>query len=383
MIYFDNNSTTPLDKGIIEKLIPFLESQYGNASSRHHSLGWGADEAVKQARIKVANLINVDDQQVFFTSGATESINLVMKGVFESYQAKGKHIITVKTEHTAMLDTCEFLATKGAEITYLNVDSKGFIDLDELRDSIRKDTILISVMAVNNETGVIQPVEEIAQIAQKNNIFFLSDITQAIGKMPLDINKLGIDFVVWSAHKIYGMKGVGAVYIRRKSPRIKLMPLIHGGGHERGIRSGTLNVPAIFAFGEASEIALKNLEKDRIRVGELRDFLEKELLEIPNTTMNGDTTKRLYNVTNIRFEGIDSEALLMGINFQICASNGSACTSASMNPSHVLMAMGLSEDESFSSIRFSLGRYNTIEEVEESAKFISDVVKKLRSFSTY
>jgi cysteine desulfurase len=278
-----------------------------------------------------------------------------------------------------MLDTCEFLASKGAEITYLNVNSKGFIDLDELRDRIRKDTILISVMAVNNETRVIQPVEEIAQIAQKNSVFFLSDITQAIGKIPLDINKLGIDFVVWSAHKIYGMKGVGAVYIKRKSPRIKLMPLIHGGGHERGIRSGTLNVPAIFVFGEASEIASKNLEKDSIRIGELRDFLEKELLKIPNTTINGDTTKRLYNVTNIRFEGIDSEALLMGINSQICASNGSACTSASMNPSHVLMAMGLSEDESFSSIRFSLGRYNTIEEVEESAKFITEVVEKLRA----
>lgn len=346
-------------------------------------MGWSADETAKQARIKGANLINVDDQQVFFTSGATESINLVMKGVFESYQAKGNHIITVKTEHTAMLDTCEFLASKGAEITYLNVDSEGFIDLDELRDSIRKDTILISVMAVNNETGVIQSVEEIAQIAQKNNIFFLSDITQAIGKIPLDINKLGIDFVVWSAHKIYGMKGVGAVYIKRQSPRIKLVPLIHGGGHERGIRSGTLNVPAIFAFGEASEIASKNLERDRIRVGELRDFLEKKLLEIPNTFVNGDTAKRLYNVTNIRFESIDSEALLLGINSKICASNGSACTSASMSPSHVLMAMGLSEEESFSSIRFSLGRYNTMQEVEESVKFISDVVNKLRSFSTY
>ena len=341
-------------------------------------MGWSADEVVKQARIKIANLINADEQQVFFTSGATESINLVLKGVYESNQDKGKHIITVKTEHSAMLDTCEFLASKGAEITYLNVDKNGLIDLSDLESHVRKDTILISVMAVNNETGIIQPISEIAKIAQKNNVLFLSDATQAVGKMPIDVSKLGIDFLVWSAHKMYGLKGVGAVYIKRKSPRIKITPLLHGGGHERGIRSGTLNVPAIFTFGEASSIAQKNIENDSKTIGKMRDYLEMELLKIPNTEINGVGANRLYNVTNIKFQGVDSEAFLMGINDRLCASNGSACTSASLNPSHVLIAMGLNEDDSFASIRFSLGRYNTMDEVEQSINIIQSTIEKLR-----
>lgn len=330
---------------------------------------------VKQARTKVANLINADEQQVFFTSGATESINLVLKGVYESNQDKGKHIITVKTEHSAMLDTCEFLASKGAEITYLNVDKNGLINLSDLESHVRKDTILISVMAVNNETGVIHPI---SKIAQNNNVLFLSDATQAVGKMSIDVSKLGIDFLVWFAHKMYGLKGVGAVYIKRKSPRIKITPLLHGGGHERGIRSGTLNVPAIFTFGEASSIAQKNIENESKTIGKMRDYLEMELLKIPNTEINGVGANRLYNVTNIKFQGVDSEAFLMGINDRLCASNGSACTSASMNPSHVLIAMGLNEDDSFASIRFSLGRYNTMDEVEQSINIIQSTIEKLR-----
>lgn len=378
MIYLDNNATTRIDPRVLETMMPYLTDNFANAASTH-AFGLGANDAVKLARQQVAELIVAEMHEIVFTSGATEAINLAIKGVAEKYQSKGKHIITVQTEHTAVLDVCRYLENKGFEITYLPVQSDGLLDLEVLKSALRSDTILVSVMLVNNETGVIQPVKEIAALAHQAGAFFMTDGTQAAGKLAVDVDDLGIDLMPLSAHKFYGPKGVGALFIRqRRLWRIKLEALLHGGGHEGGKRSGTLNVAGIVGLGKAAELAQKEMKQDALRVGEIRDSLEKELLKIEGTRTNGNPESRLYNVTNILFEGCDSDALIMGLH-GIAISNGSACTSASIEPSHVLIAHGLSETEVFSCLRFSLGRFNSVEEVELVVGNVRLVVEGLRA----
>lgn len=344
-------------------MMPFLTHNFANAASTH-VFGVTAHEAVKLARKQVADLIGADTHEIIFTSGATEAINLAIKGVAEAYSDKGKHIVTVSTEHSAVLDTCRYLETKGYEVTYLPVERDGLLDLQVVEDAIRSDTILVSVMHVNNETGVIQPIQEIAELAHKNGALFMSDCTQSVGKIPVDVDDLGIDLLCCSAHKIYGPKGVGALFIRQRKNRIKIPALLHGGGHERGLRSGTLNVPGIVGFGKACELAGKEMRENENKIRELRDYLETELLKIPDTSLNGHVTKRLFNVSNICFKGVDSEALIMGLSNPdsdepiIVVSNGSACTAASIDPSHVLLAMGLNEVTAFNCLRLSLSRKN-------------------------
>ncbi len=357
MIYLDNNATTRIDPRVLETMMPYLTDNFANAASTH-AFGLGANDAVKTARKQVADLIGSEMHEIVFTSGATQAINLAIKGVAENYQSKGKHIITVQTEHSAVLDVCRYLETKGFEVTYLSVKSDGLLDLDVLKTALRPDTILVSVMLVNNETGVIQPIQKIAALAHEAGALFMTDGTQAVGKLPVDVDELGIDLMPLSAHKFYGPKGVGALFIRQRRPwRIKMEALIHGGGHEGGKRSGTLNVAGIVGLGKAAELSHKEMMSDSQRVGAIRDELEKELLKVEGTRINGNPASRLYNVTNILFEGCDSDALIMGLH-DIAISNGSACTSASIEPSHVLIAHGLSEMEAFSCLRFSLGRFN-------------------------
>jgi cysteine desulfurase len=380
MIYLDNNATTRIDPQVLETMMPFLTDNFANAASTH-AFGVGASEAVKTARQQVADLIGAQPHEIVFTSGATEAINLALKGVAEQYQAKGKHIITVQTEHSAVLDVCKHLETKGFEVTYLPVQSDGLLDLDLLKNALRKDTILVSVMAVNNEIGVIQPLKEIAAMAHQAGALFMTDATQAVGKWPLDVDKVGIDLLTLSAHKFYGPKGVGALFVRQRRPnRVRLEALLHGGGHEGGKRSGTLNVAGIVGMGKAAEVAQNQFKNDAQRVGELRDTLETELLQIERTHLNGNPQNRLYNVTNVLFEGCDSDALIMGLE-NIAVSNGSACTSASIEPSHVLMALGMTETEAFSCIRFSLGRFNTPEEIPQVVAAVKKVVGQLRAMN--
>jgi len=358
--------------------MPFLTDNFANAASTH-AFGLGANDAVKLARQQVSELIGSEIHEIVFTSGATEAINLAIKGVAENYQSKGKHIITVQTEHTAVLDVCRYLEDKGFEVTYLPVQSDGLLDLEVLKSALRPDTILVSVMLVNNETGVIQSVKEIAALAHQAGALFMTDGTQAIGKLQVDVDDLGIDLMPLSAHKFYGPKGVGALFIRQRRPwRIKLEVLLHGGGHEGGKRSGTLNVAGIAGLGKAAELAQKEMKQDAQRIGNIRDELEKELLKIDGTRINGNLKSRLYNVTNILFEGCDSDALIMGLN-NIAISNGSACTSASIEPSHVLIAHGLSETEAFSCLRFSLGRFNSVEGVAEVIRNLRLAVEGLRA----
>jgi len=378
VIYLDNNATTRIDPRVLETMMPYLTDNFANAASTH-AFGLGANDAVKVARQQVAALIGSEMHEIVFTSGATEAINLAIKGVAENYQSKGKHIITVKTEHTAVLDVCRYLENKGFEVTYLPVQPDGLLDLEVLKSALRPDTILVSVMLVNNETGVIQPIKEIAALAHQAGALFMTDGTQAVGKLQVDVDDLGIDLMPLSAHKFYGPKGVGALFIRQRRPwRIKLEALLHGGGHEGGKRSGTLNVAGIAGLGKAAELAQKEMKQDSQRVGNIRDELEKELLKIEGTRINGNPESRLYNVTNILFEGCDSDALIMGLH-DISISNGSACTSASIEPSHVLIAHGLSETEAFSCLRFSLGRFNSVEEVERVVGKVKLVVEGLRA----
>ncbi|WP_149241341.1 cysteine desulfurase family protein [Dyadobacter sp. 32] len=378
MIYLDNNATTRIDPRVLETMMPYLTDNFANAASTH-AFGLGANDAVKLARQQVAALIGAEMHEVVFTSGATEAINLAIKGVAENYQNKGKHIITVQTEHTAVLDVCQYLENKGFEITYLPVQSDGLLDLEVLKSALRPDTVLVSVMLVNNETGVIQPIREIAALTHEAGALFMTDGTQAIGKLQVDVDDLGIDLMPLSAHKFYGPKGVGALFIRQRRPwRVKLEALLHGGGHEGGKRSGTLNVAGIAGLGKAAELAQKEMKLDAQRVGAIRDSLEKELLKIEGTRINGNPESRLYNVTNILFECCDSDALIMGLH-DIAISNGSACTSASIEPSHVLIAHGLSETEAFSCLRFSLGRFNSVEEVVAVVGKVRLVVEGLRA----
>jgi cysteine desulfurase len=385
LIYLDNNATTQIDKRVLEAIMPFLTTNYANANSTHQ-FGLGAYEAVKNARSQVSELIGAESHEIVFTSGATEAINLSIKGVAENYSKKGKHIITVATEHSAVLDTCIYLESKGFEITYLTVKPDGIIDIDDLKSALRSDTILVCGMYVNNETGIIQPLKEIAELTHNVDALFMTDATQGVGKLPIQVDDLGIDLMCFSGHKIYAPKGIGALFVRQRSNfRVKIPALLHGGGHERGLRSGTLNVPGIVALGKACEISRKEMSKNQKEIGELRDYLETELLKIENTSINGDKVKRMYNVSNVRFKGADSDAIIMGLSNPesdlplIAISNGSACTSTSIQPSHVLTAMGLNENESFSSIRFSLGKFNTKQEIDMAINSVKIVIENLRT----
>jgi cysteine desulfurase len=380
-IYLDNNATTPMDPRVLETMTPFFLEHFGNAASRNHPFGWEAEGAVDSAREQVAKLIGADSKEIIFTSGATEGDNLAIKGVFEMYATKGNHIITATTEHKAVLDTCKHLEKLGTEVTYLSVKADGLIDLNELEAAIKSTTILVAIMYANNETGTIQPVKEISAIAKKHGALFFTDATQAVGKIPVDVLKDGIDIMAFSAHKMYGPKGVGALYVRRKNPRVKVTAQMDGGGHERGMRSGTLNVPGIVGFGKACELCRLEMEQDTKRISKLRDKLETELLKLEEAYVNGSRDHRLPHVSNISFKHVEGEGLLMGFNKDIALSSGSACTSASLEPSYVLKALGLGDDLAHSSLRFGLGRFTTEEQIDYTIKAISETVLKLREMS--
>lgn len=381
LIYLDNNSTTPTDPRVVEAMLPFFYEHPGNAASRSHPFGWYAEEAVDYAREQVANLIGVDEKEIIFTSGATESNNLALKGVFEMYASKGNHIITVKTEHKAVLDSCAKIEKMGGVVTYLNVKNDGLIDLQELEDAITDKTILVSVMWANNETGVIQPMKEIGEICKKHGVLFMSDATQAVGKIPVNPKEVGIHLMSFTAHKMYGPKGVGALFVNRKNPRVKVTAQMDGGGHERGMRSGTLNVPGIVGFGKAAEIASKEMFDDAARLRKLRDKLESELCKLEETYVNGNLESRMPHVTNISFKHVEGEGLMMTFNNVIAVSSGSACTSASLEPSYVLVAMGLGDDLAHSSLRLSLGRFTTDEDIDTAIEMISKGVNHMRDLS--
>jgi cysteine desulfurase len=363
-VYMDYHATTPCDPRVLEAMLPYFSQQFGNAASQGHAFGWHAAEAVKIAREEIASLLKADPSEIIFTSGATESINLAIKGVFEMMAGKGKHIITVATEHRAVLDTCAHLEKLGAEVSYLPVQPDGLIDPAVIRSAIRKDTILIAVMYANNETGVIQPIHTISQIARQQGIIFFTDATQAVGKIPVNVMEDGIDLLACSGHKIYGPKGVGALFIRRKNPRVRLTAQMDGGGQERGFRSGTLNVPGIVGFGRAASLCQAEMEQDAKSFSRLRDKLEKAILNMGGTRLNGHHQHRLPTVSNISFaQGVGNQ-LLKNLLKVVAVSSGSACSSASPEPSHVLKAMGLDDAAAYHAIRFSLGKYNTEEEVD-------------------
>ncbi|WP_242920492.1 IscS subfamily cysteine desulfurase [Pontibacter liquoris] len=379
-IYLDNNATTPLDPRVLDAMLPYMTKMFGNAASRNHAFGWQAEEAVDYARDQIAALINCSPKEIIFTSGATESDNLAIKGVFEMYASKGNHIITATTEHKAVLDTCKHIEKLGGKVTYLPVDAKGLIDLKQLEEAITDKTILISLMYANNEVGVIQPVREISAIAKKHGVLFFTDGTQAVGKIPVDVEADGIDLMAFSAHKMYGPKGVGALYVRRKNPRVKVTAQMDGGGHERGMRSGTLNVPGIVGLGKAAELAKQDMASDTARIAAMRDRLERELLTIEESYVNGSVEHRLPHVSNISFKYVEGEGLMMGVK-DLAVSSGSACTSASLEPSYVLKALGLSDDLAHSSLRFGLSRFTTDEEIDYAIGHVKEAVAKLREMS--
>jgi cysteine desulfurase len=362
-------------------MIPYFTENFGNAASRNHSFGWHAEEAVDYAREQIAQLIGADPKEIIFTSGATEGDNLGIKGVYEMYASKGNHIITCTTEHKAVLDTCKHLEKSGAEVTYLEVQPDGLIDLKALEAAMRPTTILVAIMYANNEIGVVQPVKEISAIAKKHGALFFTDAVQAVGKIPVDVNADGIDLMAFTAHKMYGPKGVGALYVRRKNPRVKVTAQVDGGGHERGMRSGTLNVPGIVGFGKACELARLEMASDTERISKLRDKLENALKVIDESYVNGNPAHRLPHVSNISFKYVEGEGLMMGFNKDIALSSGSACTSASLEPSYVLKALGLGDDLAHSSLRFGLGRYTTEEQIDFTIKAVTDTVLKLREMS--
>ena len=380
-IYLDHNATTPMDPRVLEAMIPYFTENFGNAASRNHSFGWHAEEAVDYAREQVAKLVNADPKEIIFTSGATEGDNLAIKGVYEMYASKGNHIITCTTEHKAVLDTCKHLEKLGAEVTYLEVQPDGLVDLKQLEAAMRPTTILVAIMYANNEIGVIQPIKEISAIAKKHGALVFTDAVQAVGKIPVDVIADGIDIMAFTAHKMYGPKGVGALYVRRKNPRVKVTAQMDGGGHERGMRSGTLNVPGIVGFGKACEIARTDMAADTERISKLRDKLENALKQIDESYVNGNPAHRLPHVSNISFKYVEGEGLMMGFNQNIALSSGSACTSASLEPSYVLKALGLGDDLAHSSLRFGLGRYTTEEQIDYTIKAVTDTVLKLREMS--
>lgn len=375
-IYLDYNSTTPTDPRVLEAMLPYFTEMPGNPSSTHYS-GIQAKQSIDIAREQVADLLGCKTYEIIFTSGATEAINLAIKGVAEKYSNKGKHIITVQTEHMAVLDTCKYLEKKGYEITYLPVNNYGLIDLDLLNQSIRDETILVSIMYVNNETGVIHPIKEIASLVHSKGSLFMTDATQAVGKIPIDVRDLGIDLMPFSAHKFYGPKGIGGLYIKKQSTKnIQLEPLLHGGGQERGLRSGTSNVPVIVGLGKACEIAKQEMHDNEIKIRELKDYLEDELLKINGAFLNGHPIKRVYNTINIGFEGIDNDALLSTIG-NIAISKGSSCSAESIEPSHVLKALDLTNDRIYSSIRISIGKPTSFQEINSILQIFKKSILKL------
>jgi cysteine desulfurase len=382
LIYLDNAATTPTDPRVVEAMVPYFTTHFGNAASRNHPFGWAAEEGVDYAREQIAKLIGAEDKEIIFTSGATEGINLALKGAFEMYAKKGNHFITAKTEHKAVLDTCKHIEKMGGEVTYLDVKYDAMIDLAELEAAIKPNTVMVSIMYANNETGVIQPMKEIGQICEKHGVLFMSDITQAAGKIPVDVKALGIHIATFTAHKMYGPKGVGALFVNRIKPRVKVTAQIDGGGHERGMRSGTLNVPGIVGFGKAAELALAEMDRDAARLSKLRDKLQAAFMErMEEVTINGNINSRLPQITNMSFKHVEGEGLMMTFNQNIALSSGSACTSASLEPSYVLVAMGLGDDLAHSSLRFSLGRFTTEEDVDYTIEAITKGVNHMRDLS--
>lgn len=381
-VYLDNNATTPCDPRVVDAMLPYFYEHPGNAASRSHPFGWEAEAAVDIARQQIADLIGADEKEIIFTSGATEADNLAIKGVFEMYARKGKHIITCKTEHKAVLDTCKALEKRGAEISYLEVASDGLINLQELEALIRPDTILVSIMWANNETGVIQPMREIGEICARKGVLFMSDATQAVGKIQVNPREHGVHLMAFSAHKMYGPKGVGALYVSRKDPRVKVTAQMDGGGHERGMRSGTLNVPGIVGFGKAASIAQLEMQQDAERLSKLRDKLESRLKsEMEEVYINGNVAHRMPHVTNMSFKHVEGEGLMMTFNQDIALSSGSACTSASLEPSYVLVALGLGDDLAHSSLRFSLGRFTSEADIDFAIEAIKKGVNHMRELS--
>jgi cysteine desulfurase len=380
-VYLDNNATTPVDPRVLEAMLPYYREHFGNAASRNHRFGWVAEEAVEKARQQIAQVINAGSKEIIWTSGSTEGNNTAIQGVARMYAEKGKHIITCKIEHKAVIDPCKFLETQGYEVTWLDPDGHGRIDVDLVRDAIRDDTILVSLMFANNEIGTINPIPEIGALCKQRGVLFHTDATQAFGKVPIDVEAMGIDLLTMSAHKLYGPKGTGALYVRRKRPRVRLQPILHGGGHERGMRSGTLNVPGIVGCGVAAEIAAREMPTESVRVSRLRDrlwvALSKHLTEI---AMNGHPEHRLPNTLNVSFLYIEGESLMMGCS-DIAVSSGSACTSASLEPSYVLRGLGLGDDLAHSSIRFSLGRFTTEEDIDHTVDQFVKAVDHLRDMS--
>jgi len=380
-IYMDNHATSPLDPRVLEAMMPFFTSKFGNAASRNHSFGWEAEQAVETARQQIAKLIGATSKEIIFTSGATESDNLALKGIAEMYRERGNHIITQVTEHKAILDTCKRLEKNGYRVTYLPVKADGLIDLEDLKRAIDEKTILVSIMAANNEIGVLQPIREIGKICREKSVLFHTDAVQSVGKVPVDVNADFIDVLSLSGHKIYGPKGVGALYVRRRNPRVQIAAQIDGGGHERGMRSGTLNVPGIVGLGKACEIALMEMDSEAAYLRNLRDRLKARLESaLDYVHVNGSWEHRLPGNLNMSFVYVEGESLLMGIN-DIAVSSGSACTSATLEPSYVLKALGLGDDVAHSSIRFGLGRFNTEAEVDYVADKVIDIVLKLRELS--
>src|ERR1700683_509371 len=380
-IYMDDHATTAMDPRVLEAMIPYFTAKFGNAASRNHSFGWEAEQAANHAREQIAKLIGATAKEIIFTSGATESNNLAIKGIAEMYRERGNHIITQVTEHKAVLDTCKRLEKYGYRVTYLPVKADGLIDLEDLKRAMDDKTILVSIMAANNEIGVLQPIREIGKVFHEQGVIFHTDATQAIGKVPVDVNKQNIDLMSISAHKMYGPKGVGALYVRRKNPRVQISAIIDGGGHERGMRSGTLNVPGIVGLGKACAIALEEMAQESCKLAGMRNRLRDKIMgRLDEVYINGSLGDRLAHNLNISFAYVEGESLLMGIN-DIAVSSGSACTSATLEPSYVLKALGTGDDLAHSSIRFGLGRFNTEAEVDYVAAKVIDVVKKLRDLS--
>jgi len=379
-IYLDNNATTPMDPRVLEAMLPYFTDNFGNAASRNHSFGWKAEEAVDYAREQMAALINADAKEIIITSGATESNNLAIKGVFEMYAAKGNHFISVETEHKAVLDTLKHIEKMGAEVTYLKTREDGLITLEQVEAALKPNTVLVSVMYANNEIGVVQPIKEITQLCKSRGVLFHTDATQAVGKIPVDVISDGIDLMSFTGHKMYGPKGVGVLYVRRKNPRVKVTAQMDGGGHERGMRSGTLNVPGIVGLGKACELCRLEMAEDAARISKMRDRLEHSLLVLEESYINGNTEHRLPHVSNMSFKYVEGEGLIMGVK-DIAVSSGSACTSASLEPSYVLKALGLDDELAHSSLRFGLSRFTTDEEVDFAINHVKEAVTKLREMS--
>lgn len=381
-IFLDNHSTTPMDPRVLEAMLPYFVEKFGNAASRNHAFGWAAEEAVETARKQIARLIKADPKEIVFTSGATESDNLALKGVLEMYKEKGNHIITSATEHRAVLDTAKSLEAKGlATVTYLPVDKQGMVNPEDVRKALTEKTVLISVMLANNEIGTINPIQDIGKVAKERGVLFHCDATQGVGKIPVDVQAMGIDLMSFSAHKIYGPKGVGALYVRKKNPRVRIAAQIDGGGHERGMRSGTLPVPLIVGFGKACELCEQEMPAESARLANMRDRLQAGIMAaLEESYLNGHPTNRLPGNLNISFAYVEGESLLMGMK-EIALSSGSACTSATLEPSYVLRALGVGTELAHSSIRFGLGRFNTDEEIDYTVKKVIEIVTKLREMS--